>query len=261
MGLAFVCSKAALKARRLDSTPVPPARIASSKAARANGSAPDAASAPNIVAEMTLPFALAIASMSKAMTRLAANSVASRHGGRIGDAVAGRLFLHHGQRPVGRGDQRRPVGRDEAAQHRTAGLHELGRHHHVEISRRRHEREHRLRAILRRRHLDVIDGCAGALRDARHGSRLRRPPLRFRKPDDPVGEHAAALSAHGENGERDALGRPSRCAGRDVAAHAASSTRRTRPRFRRASNQPITLARRAAMRRSQPVGLWRTSAR
>ena len=184
-----------------------------------------------------------------------------RHDGRIGDAVAGRLFLHHGQRPVGRGDQRRPVGRDEAAQHRTAGLHELGRHHDVQISRRRHEREHRLRAILRRRHLDVIDGCAGALRDAWHGSRLRGPPFRFRKPDDPVGEHAAALSAHGENGERDALGRPSRCAGRDVAAHAASSTRRTRPRLLRASNQPITVARRAAMRRSQAVGLWRTSAR
>ena len=57
-------------------TPVPLARIADSNAARSNGSASVAARAPNIAAEMTLPSAFATASMSNAIRRLAANSVA-----------------------------------------------------------------------------------------------------------------------------------------------------------------------------------------
>ena len=86
-----------------------------------------AASAPNIAAEMMLPFALASASISNATTRLAANSAAIEHDGGIADAVAGRLLFRHGESAMRRGDQGRAIGRDEAAQHGAARLHQLRR--------------------------------------------------------------------------------------------------------------------------------------
>ena len=168
-------------ARKLASTPVPPARTAASNASRGNGSTPAAASAPNIVADMTLPFAFAIASMSKAMRCLAANSGGRRDDLGIGDAVAWRLFLDDGEGAMGGGDQRRALGRHQPAQHRAAGLHQLRGQHDVDVAWRRHQREHRIGAVARRRHLDVVDRRAGALRDAGHGSRLRRVALQLRR--------------------------------------------------------------------------------
>ena len=69
---ASVASAAAAKARKLASTPLPPARIASSKAARGNGSAPEPASAPKSEAEITEPFSIAMRSMSNITSRSAA---------------------------------------------------------------------------------------------------------------------------------------------------------------------------------------------
>ena len=62
----------------------------------------------------------------------------------IGNAVARRDLLDDRERAVGGGDQRGAIRRDEAAQDRAAGLHELGGHHHVDIAGRRHQRQDRL---------------------------------------------------------------------------------------------------------------------
>ena len=148
-----------------------------------------------------MPRSTASFSMSKAMVRRAAKSSASTTDERIARAVA-RLFLfRHRISAMGRGDKRRLVGSHQPAQNRSAGLHELRRHHHVDIARRRHEREDGRDAVPRRQRLDVVDRRAGALRDARHGCRLRRPPNMLGDLDDPVRQHSAALAAHGENGD------------------------------------------------------------
>jgi hypothetical protein len=76
-GGGFACSYAARNAFRLGSMPLPPDLITASKSSRPNGKVADAARAPNMAAEITLLFAVATASMSKAMVRLAATSVAS----------------------------------------------------------------------------------------------------------------------------------------------------------------------------------------
>ena len=82
-------------------------------------------------------------SMSKAMTRFAANSVrAKRPPGRRRRRPAS-FSPTTARRAMRRGDQRRAVRRDEAAQNRAAGLHQLRRHHDVDIAGRRHQRQHR----------------------------------------------------------------------------------------------------------------------
>ena len=143
--------------------------------------------------------------MSKAMVRRAAKSSASTTTNGSPDAVARLFLLGHRISAMGRGDERRLVGRHQAAQDRSAGLHELRRHHHIDIARRRHEREDGRDAVSRRQRLDVVDRRAGALRDARHGCRLRRPPHMLGDLDDPVRQHPAALPAHGENGDGERL--------------------------------------------------------
>ncbi len=64
-------SAPAENAARLGPTPLPPARIVASNDSAGNGNAPDAASAPNRLAEMTLPLASARRCRSCAMKRFA----------------------------------------------------------------------------------------------------------------------------------------------------------------------------------------------
>ena len=173
-----------------------------SKASRPNGSVADAASVPNRQAEIMLLFLVARLSMSKAIMRLAATPAASTT--TFGSVVASPGFSFSAVRiqTVGRGDQRRAVGRHQSAQNGAAGFDQFGGKHDVDFARRRHQREDRRAAGFRRQHLDVVDRGAGALRDAGHRGRLRVPALRLGKFHDPVGEHAAALSAHRHDGDR-----------------------------------------------------------
>ncbi len=127
---------------------------------------------------------------------------------RIDAAVGERNLLGHGEDAMGGSDEQRPLRRDEAALHRARGFHQLGGEHDVDVARHRHQRQHR-RAARRlrgrfRKQFDVIDGGAGALRDARHGGRLGEIPAVLGKIDDPVGKHAAALAAERNhcNGDR-----------------------------------------------------------
>ena len=106
---------------------------------------------------------------------------------------------------MGGGDEQRALRRDEAALDGARAFHQLGGEHDVDIARDRHQREHR-RAASRLRgrfgeQFDVIDGGAGALRDARHRSGLRDPVLALRQRHDPVDQHAAALAAHRQHGD------------------------------------------------------------
>ena len=108
----------------------------------------------------------------------------------VADAVAGGLLFDDRIGSVRRGDERRAVGRDEAALDGAARFHEFGADDDVDLARYGHQRQHRPKALGRirrqRQRLDVIDGCAGALRDARHRRRLRHPTLRLAQRHDPV---------------------------------------------------------------------------
>ena len=105
-----------------------------------------------------------------------------------------------------------------------------------------------------RHHLEIVDGGAGALRDARHRGRLRVPAVALGEIDDPVGEHAAALPADREDGELD-----------DAAIVRQTCTqswrKRQAPRLAARCSQPITARRTPSRKRSQPFGLWMMSAR
>ena len=173
----------------------------------ANGSTPVPASAPNSTALMTLPDCSAASAMSKRTKRFAA-AARVREQRVAGDpAVAERGLLGDRVDAVRRRDQRRPVGRDEAALDGAPALHQLGREDDVDVARQRHERQHRLGAVALgvalRIELDVVDRRAGALGDAGHRRRLREPAVRLAEVDDPVGEDAAALAAHGQDRDLD----------------------------------------------------------
>ena len=62
--------------------------------------------------------------------------------------------------------------------------------------------------------LDVVDRRAGALGDAGHRGRLRDVAVVLGELDDPVGEHAAAFAADGEDRDLDRLRAPSPARGR-----------------------------------------------
>ncbi len=179
----------------------------------------------------------------------------------VGRAVARLLLLRRRVGALARGDERRAVGRHEPAQKRTTGLHQFGGQHHVDIARRRHQGEHR-RGGPRQRpdHLDIVDRGARALRHARHGRRLHDVAAGVRRRCDPVAQHAAALAAHGDDGDRD---RSVGDGGEAVLCHGARPHpgSPTRPRSRRACSQPITRMRRRARRRSNAFGLCTMSAR
>ena len=82
----------------------------------------------------------------------------------------------------------------------------------VELFPQRHQCEHRHGAVglgvPRREQLDVVDGGAGALRNAGHRRGLRDPPVLLAEIDDPVGQHAAALAAHREDRDLDHFSSP-----------------------------------------------------
>ncbi len=130
--------------------------------------------------------------------------------GAVGHAVAQRRLLGDGIDAVGGGDQRRALLRHQAALHRAAGFHQLGGDQHVHVARRGDQRQHRRGAggLGRgaREQLQVVDGGAGALRHAGHRGGLRDVAVGLAQGDDPVGEHAAALAAHGQDGDLDRLG-------------------------------------------------------
>ena len=127
--------------------------------------------------------------------------------GIVDASVAERRLLGDRIHAVRRCDERGAVGRDEPALHRAAGFHQLGSEHHVDVAGQRHQREHRLAAVAlghgAREQLDVVDGGAGALRHAGHRRGLREVPVGLAEVDDPVGQHAAALAPHRQDGDLD----------------------------------------------------------
>ena len=170
-------------------------------------------------------------------------------------AVAHLHLLDHEVGAAGRADQQGAVGRDEAAGDGAAGLHQLARHHQVDVADAGAQRQHRLAAAElapgRRHDLDVIGGRAGALGDARDRGALRRQAVLGGRRDDPAGEHAAALAAE----RRDQDGDRTTCA---LRRHAAASWRAGPGR---PLNQPMTVRRTRCSVRSHQCGLRISSAR
>ena len=172
--------------------------------------------------------------------------------GRVHTPVGERGPLQHRIDAMGRGDQRGAVRRDEAAGDRATGFHQFGRQHDIDIARHRHQRQHRLLVACGgfREQLDIIDGGAGTLRDTRHRRHLREIAAMFGEVDDPVGEHAAALPAHGEDRDGDRAN-ARRTAGIDQRGVHAVTIFRSSRRWKK----PITASRMRCRKRSHPVGL------
>ena len=132
-----------------------------------------------------------------------------QHGGGVGDAVAGHHLFERGVVAVRGRDERGALGRDQAALHGAAGFHKLGRNHDIHFARHRHQRQHRCAAVgLRmalRKQLDVINGGAGALGHTSDRGGLGNVAVVFGQVHDPVHQHAAALAAHGQDGDGDGV--------------------------------------------------------
>ena len=123
---------------------------------------------------------------------------------RVGDAVAQGGFFGDAVHPMRRGDDGGAIRTHQAAHRRSARLHELRGHDHIDIAGDGHERKYGRRAYFRpRAHLEVVHRRAGALRHARHGGRLHQPAVTLRDLDDPVGQHSAALAAESRDGDGD----------------------------------------------------------
>ena len=120
----------------------------------------------------------------------------------VGECLAGRRLLEDAVGPVRGCDQRRAVGRDQAALHGAPRLHHLGGDDDVDVARGRHHREDRRPPALRD-HLDIIERRPGALRDAGHRGRLHVPAVALAERDQPVGNDAAALPADRQDRNRD----------------------------------------------------------
>ena len=197
-------------ALRLGSTPRPPALMIASKLSRSNGSVPDAASAPNRQAEITLLLLVG------QHLHVEGDDALGRDAGRLHRPRSDRRWRRRaslfgdGVEAVGRGDQRRAVGRDQAAQDGAARPPSVRPRARCRLRPAPASATASARGRLSAAASRHNRSCAGALRDAGHRGRLRVPALRFGQLDDPVGEHAAALAAHGEDGDADRpLGRVS----------------------------------------------------
>ena len=194
-------------------------------------------------AEMTLPSDFAIASMSNAITRLAANSVAIETAPGSPTPSPGVCFSATAKArcveaiSVVRSGVTSPRSTDRPASINSAAI-TTSTSPGVGIN-----ANTGCAPALARRHLDIIDRRAGALRDARHRGGLRGPTLCLRERDDRIGEHASALSAHGDDRDRDAFAPPMFVRPNVAAVHARSLAKTMRPAFRRRSNQPIIEAR------------------
>ncbi len=121
----------------------------------------------------------------------------------VGHAVARCALLGHRKRAVAARDHRGAAACHQAALQRTAGFHQLGGDHDVDVARRGHQRHHRLLVALPLDQLHVIDGGPGALRHAGHRRGLRPPAGTHAERDDPIDQHAAALAAEGEDRDVD----------------------------------------------------------
>ena len=123
------------------------ARSSPRTGARENGSTPVPASAPNSTALITLPACSAASAMSKRTKRFAAARACASSASLATRPSPSAVFSVDRVDAVGRGDQRRAVGRHQAALHRAAALHQLGGEDDVDVARQRHQR----RAPARRR--------------------------------------------------------------------------------------------------------------
>ena len=128
----------------------------------------------------------------------------------VGAAVAQRCFFGNGVDAVRGRHQRRAVGRHQPALHGAAGFHQFTGQHHVHVTRQWHQCQHRGFAGglcgSPGEQLDVINGGPGTLCHARHRGGLRDVAVVFAQVDDPVGQHAATFTTHGQDGDLDGLG-------------------------------------------------------
>ena len=190
----------AANAARLDSTPTPPRRIASSKAWLREG---QASGAGERAEHHRADHAAGVLGRAR---EVAGHEPLGRGPARVEErlcidaAVAHRGPLGHRIDAMGRGDEGGALGRHQPALDRAARFHQLRGDHDVHLARERHQRQHRLLAADLGKDLHVVDRRARALRDARHGGGLDVVAGMLGHVHDPVGQHPAALSAHGEDG-------------------------------------------------------------
>ena len=129
----------ALRGRR--PRPCRPALITCSKLCAGRARRRQPASAPSRGAEMTVPARARDRVHVEGDDAARGDACGGIHGLRIGDRLAGLLLLGHGIGAVGGGDEQGPVRRHQAAQDGAARLHEFRRDHHVDVARRRHQRQ------------------------------------------------------------------------------------------------------------------------
>ena len=141
--LLSASSKPAAKPARFAATATAPARIACSYASRGNGSAPEAANAPNSTELMRLPDRAQAASMSKHTRRRDSLAQRRKHRIRLGDAVAERRFFRDAVDPMAGCHQRGSIRSHESAHHRASRFHEFRGDDHIHIAGHGHERENR----------------------------------------------------------------------------------------------------------------------
>ena len=205
------CRRAAPGARRTPAAKRPQARPRRPcrrpgwpprRPSRGNGSTPAPASAPNSAAEITLPFASAMRLHVEADDALGRDA-RRRRPRPPGSAMPlpGRSFSTTAKArcveaiSVVRSGVTRPRSMERPASMNSAAS-TTSTSPGVGIRAKTGRRP-----VARRQHLDVVDRGAGALRDARHGGRLRGPAFRLGQGHDPVRQHAAALPAHGQDGD------------------------------------------------------------
>ncbi len=123
-------------------------------------------------------------------------------------AVTHGHFLWHGIHAVRRRNQQGFVRCHQTTLHGPRRLHQLGRQHHIHIARHRHQTQYRLPAgaALHRQDFNVVNRGPGPLGHAGHRGRLGIKARLLGRTDHPVGQHAASLPAHGENGNFDGYG-------------------------------------------------------
>ena len=228
------------------------ALIVASNCARLKGSTPAPASAPKSTALITLPLRFGglrpCRSGRSASRRPAAWARSARA---VDPAVAHRALLGDRIDAMGRRDQRGALGRDQAALHGAAAsisseASTTSTSPGSGISASTGSPPSASACALRIE-LDVVDGRAGALRHARHRRGLGEIAVGFAHLDDPVGEHAAALAAHGEDGDLDRL------VSHSIALQNAYASRGAWPRAAAASRSRAGAG--VSRRRSQRLGL------
>ena len=165
----------------------------------------------------------------------------------VSASVAERRLFADRVDAVRRCDQRGSIRSHEAALRGTGRLERLGGHDDVDVARARHQRHHRAPPVAGQRglreELQVVEGCAGALRHTGHRGRLDEMAFTASDVDQPVRDDTATLPAQRCDHERHWS---------PLQVHRSSG---------RPASQPITRARRRASQRSRRVGFVITSAR